>query len=67
MVNLRFKDLKIGLRISLFTSGAVVLLLTVMGIYLYRVQSTNILSDANANLTEEVNNLKEIVELPPIP
>src|SRR5690554_795775 len=63
MVKLRFRDLIIDLRISLFTSGAVVLLLTVMGIYLYRVQSTNILSDANANLTEEVNNLKEIVEL----
>src|SRR5690554_7413168 len=63
MMNLRLRDLKIGLRISIFTSTAVVLLLTAMGIYLFRVQSANILQEADTNLTEEVNNLKEIVEL----
>src|SRR5690554_603119 len=63
MMKLRLRDLKIGLRISIFTSTAVVLLLTAMGIYLFRVQSANILQEADTNLTEEVNNLKEIVEL----
>lgn len=63
MMNLRLRDLKIGFRISIFTSTAVVLLLTAMGIYLFRVQSANILQEADTNLTEEVNNLKEIVEL----
>ncbi len=56
-------DLKIGIRLSLFIGLAVILMLTILGIYIYRIQSEKIVQDTDAHMTEQVNDLSNLVRL----
>jgi len=60
---MKLKDLSIGFRISFFTSLAVVLMLSALGIYLYRIQSQDIIFATDGNMTEQLSDLKSIVQL----
>lgn len=57
------RDLKIGVRISLFTSLAIGLILTSLGVYIYSSQTENLLSTTDANMASDVDDLKNFVEL----
>lgn len=59
----KINDLKIGIRISLFISSAVILILSSLGIYIYHIQKNKIIEDTDANLTEQVDDLCIIVQL----
>lgn len=57
----KFNDLKIGIRLSVFTSLAVVIILVVLGVYIYRIQRDKIIADTDTNLMVQVNDLTEMV------
>jgi methyl-accepting chemotaxis protein len=59
----RINDLKIGMRLSLFISAAVMLILTVLGLYIYHIQGDKIVLDTDTAMTEQVNDLCELVQL----
>lgn len=55
--------MKIGIRISVFVSSAVILILAFLGFYVYSIQKEKIISDTDVYMTEEVNNLSSLVQL----
>jgi len=58
----RFKDLKIGVRIALLTSASIVLMI-VSGVVMYQMQHNNIMEDVEDFMTDEVANLKELINM----
>ena len=56
-------DLKIGIRLSIFISVAVILILSILGIYIYHIQGDKIILDTDTNMTEQVNDLSKLVQL----
>ena len=56
-------DLKIGVKLSLFISIAIILILTVLGMYFYHIQRDKIIRDTDFNMAEKVNDLSELVQL----
>lgn len=59
----RINDLKIGLRLIMIISASVVIILSALGVYIYRIQHDKIMSDTDSNMTEQVNDLCRIVQL----
>ncbi len=59
----RINNLKIGIRISVFISSAVILILTFLGFYVYSIQKEKIISDTDVFMKEEVHNLSSLVQL----
>ena len=59
----KINDLKIGIRLSVFTSSAVILILSVLGIYIYHIQRIKIVFDTDTRMTEQVEVLCNIVQL----
>jgi len=60
---MRLKDLSIGFKISASISSLIIALFTALTIYIYSAQSKEITEITNSNMTEEVNNLKQIVQV----
>jgi len=60
---MRLKDLSIGFKISASISSLIIALFTALTIYIYSTQSKEITEITNSNMTEEVNNLKQIVQV----
>ena len=56
-------DLKIGIRLSLFISIAVILILSILGVYIYHIQRDKVILDTDTNMTEQVNDLTKLVQL----
>ncbi len=56
-------DLKIGIRLSIFISVAVILILSILGMYIYHIQKDKIIIDTDTNMTEQVNDLSKLVQL----
>ena len=59
----QLNDLKIGIRLSVFISATVILILFILGIYLYHLQRNKIIQDANTSMTEQVGDLCNLVKL----
>lgn len=59
----RINDLRIGTRLNIFLSSAVVVVLTVLGVYLYYSQKQNIIEDTDSHMSEQVGDLCNIVQL----
>jgi|GEM_PF-2121655 len=59
----RFKDLKIGVRIALLTSASMTVIMIVSGVIMYTMQYRNIMKDVEDFMTDEVTNLKEIINM----
>lgn len=59
----RFKDLKIGVRIALLTSASMAVLMIVSGVVMYQMQHNNIMEDVEDFMTDEVANLKELINM----
>jgi methyl-accepting chemotaxis protein len=56
-------NLKIGTRISIVISSAVVIILIILGIYMYQLQSNKIKEDTDTRMTEQLDDLCSIVQL----
>ena len=56
-------NLKIGVRISILISSAVVIILSILGIYIYQLQSSKITEDTDVRMTEQLEDLCNIVQL----
>lgn len=59
----KINDLKIGIRLSVFISSAVILVLTILGTYLYHIQRDKIIEDTNTSMSEQVEDLSNLVQL----
>jgi uncharacterized membrane protein len=59
----RFKDLKIGVRIALLTSASMTVIMIVSGVIMYTMQYRNIMKDVEDFMTDEVANLKELINM----
>lgn len=59
----RFRDLKIGVRIALLTSASMTVIMIVSGVIMYTMQYRNIMKDVEDFMTDEVTNLKEIINM----
>lgn len=59
----RVGDLKIGVKLSIFISSAVVLILSTLGVYIYLYQKNEIFSDTDISMTEQVDDLSKLVLL----
>ena len=56
-------DIKIGIRLNLFFSSAVLFILIVLGVYIYHIQHEKIIEDTDISMTEQVNDLGYLVQL----
>ncbi|MFW5657576.1 MAG: Cache 3/Cache 2 fusion domain-containing protein, partial [Bacteroidota bacterium] len=59
----KLNDMKIGLRLNLVLSAVMVLIIASIGIYTLRMQKNNILSDTDARMFEQVEDLTRIITL----
>lgn len=59
----KLNDLKIGVQISIFIGSAVIIILTSLGVYVYLSQRNKTIADTDRNMTEQVNDLCNIVQL----
>lgn len=59
----KFNDLKIGFRLMLVISTTTVLILSVLGLYIYNIQEEKIVTDNDKYMTEQVKDLTRIVQM----
>jgi len=59
----KLNDFGIGTRMSVFINVAVVLILALLGVYIYHIQHDKIIADTDANMTEQVEDLCKMVRL----
>jgi methyl-accepting chemotaxis protein len=59
----KINDFKIGMRLILIISTSVVIILSALGLYIYRIQYNKIIADTDTNMNEQVNDLCRIVQL----
>jgi methyl-accepting chemotaxis protein len=59
----KLNDLNIGVRLSIIVSSAVIIILCILGIYIYHIQRDKIISDTDISMTEQVDDLCRIVQL----
>jgi methyl-accepting chemotaxis protein len=60
---IKIKDIKIGIRLSVFISASVVLVLFLLGVYLYRTEKKNLLDDTDVRMFEQVSDLHQLIKL----
>ncbi len=58
-----FKDLKIGLRLNILISIAMVLIITALGVYLLLSQREKIIEDTDTRMTEQLQDLANFVQI----
>jgi len=59
----RVKDYKIGIRLNFFLGISIVIILNGLGYYIYQLQRTRIVEDADKQMTEQVNDLAHFVQI----
>lgn len=59
----RLNDIKIGVKLSVFISSAIVILMIIAGTYLYSMEKQDLLADTDERMFEQVNDLSKIIEL----
>lgn len=59
----KFNDFKSGTRLTIITSLAFAIILTLFGLYTMRSEKKSIIDDADARLFEQVNDLTSIIDL----
>lgn len=55
-------DLKIGVRLNILLGTSIVVILALLGLYLYLNQRAKIIDDTDSRLTEQVNDLSNLVQ-----
>ena len=59
----KINDLKIGVRLNIFLNSAVLIIFTLLSLFTYFVQHNKIIRDTDQNMTEQVNDLSNLVLL----
>ncbi len=59
----KINDIKIGVRLNLFLGFSIVIILTLLGAYIYNSQSNKIIEDTDARMYEQVGDLKKLIQL----
>jgi methyl-accepting chemotaxis protein len=57
----KINDLKIGIRLNILFGVSIIIILSSLGIYLYFNQRTKIINDTDLRITEQVNDLENLV------
>ena len=63
MIMKKINDIKIGVRLNLFLGFSIVIILTLLGAYIYNSQSNKIIEDTDARMYEQVGDLKKLIQL----
>ena len=63
MIMKKINDIKIGVRLNLFLGFSIVIILTLLGVYIYNSQSNKIIEDTNIRMYEQVDDLKKLIQL----
>jgi methyl-accepting chemotaxis protein len=59
----KLNDLRIGIRLNVFISVAVIGILFILGMYIYIIQRNKIIADTDSSMTEQVTDLCKIIRL----
>jgi methyl-accepting chemotaxis protein len=60
---MKFRDYKIGFRLNLILGITIVIIISALGWFTYNNNKTRIIEDTDLRMSEELNNIVEIVEL----
>lgn len=58
----RLRDMKIGTRLNLVLNGAFVLIVSLLGVYMITTQRSQLISNTDNRMSEQVNDLAAIIE-----
>ena len=59
----KINDLKIGIRLNILLGASIIIILSILGIYLYSNQRSKIIDDTDLRITEQVKDLSHMVQL----
>lgn len=59
----KINDIKIGVRLNLLLGISIVIILTLLGVYLYNNQRAKIIEDTDTRMTEQVTDLVSLVQV----